>query len=382
MESSNKNKGSGNRTVVKRLGTRSDSQRAFPKLSWTKHRHNGKKRLGRIPTSIERQQQEEDEKQAKIARHRGRYYLKSSSLGIAVTVMVVSIMLLLLWRHSSTGSKPPQVSQQQQQQQPQMLRLPIERPTNSTLARKVHSPPKPSRVFPRVIQIVSTPDSLPYSPPQQVENDLPSQRLVRPMTSVTKQQMLENSKDYEDQSVSFPETESCKFQYPWQLDSKPNCNAIHELGMSVGSSPFHLGILSMSMINHGYRRDVWSVQFHSHAANNDHKNNTAVEQVVLKTQRAKHMFSPRNLDRNRLDAMVMEHLTVSPWILDIYVFCASSGIYEFASQGSMDDIIFSNKKETVNETKSVTTIPTDFVRYGTYVFTNDSTLRNHPQSLS
>ena len=69
-----------------------------------------------------------------------------------------------------------------------------------------------------------------------------------------------------------------------------------------------------SNVSHGYYRDVW--------APND-KNET-----VLKTLRMKHSYEVTNYEFTRMDALVMERLTSSPRIVDIYGHCAVSVMTE------------------------------------------------------
>jgi serine/threonine protein kinase len=75
----------------------------------------------------------------------------------------------------------------------------------------------------------------------------------------------------------------------------------------------------------GYWRDVWTVK------------EASDETTVLKTMRYEHDYTPRNYDRHRRDAVAMERLTSSRYILDIYAFCGNSGLFEFASGGSLTD---------------------------------------------
>jgi hypothetical protein len=55
-------------------------------------------------------------------------------------------------------------------------------------------------------------------------------------------------------------------------------------------------------------------------------------------------MTPRNLDRHLRDAVAMEQLTSSPWVMGVYGFCGNSGIFEFADGGSLEDSIFADEK--------------------------------------
>ena len=57
----------------------------------------------------------------------------------------------------------------------------------------------------------------------------------------------------------------------------------------------------------------------------------------MKSLRYEHDYSERNFDRHRRDALAAERLTRSQYITDIYSYCANSGLFEFASEGSLTD---------------------------------------------
>ena len=226
------------------------------------------------------------------------------------------------------------------------------------------------QIFPRKIQLLSN------SPIENItvdhtralndremihDSDTSNHRSVEPMTSIHMQRKLANSHDYDKHAPDKFETKDCKAQYPWQLTSIPTCNTFHEVGMRVGTSDKNTLATPVALINNGYWRDVWKVEDHSNGGDDKH-----VETIILKTQRAEHEFTARNMDRNRRDALVMEHLTASPWILDIYGFCGSSGISEFASKGSIEDAIFSGSGGSHHH-HSKSTVSTDYVRYGKFV---------------
>ena len=45
---------------------------------------------------------------------------------------------------------------------------------------------------------------------------------------------------------------------------------------------------------------------------------------------------PRHIERHNIDALAMERLTKSAFVVDIYSFCGNSGIFEFSTQGSLN----------------------------------------------
>jgi hypothetical protein len=64
-----------------------------------------------------------------------------------------------------------------------------------------------------------------------------------------------------------------------------------------------------------------------------------------------HNFTHRNYDRHRRDAVAMERLTKSPFVLDIYGFCGNSGLFEFGSGGDIAGAIWPNDNQSANLTK-------------------------------
>ncbi|VEU44137.1 unnamed protein product [Pseudo-nitzschia multistriata] len=174
-------------------------------------------------------------------------------------------------------------------------------------------------------------------------------------TDIRRQRDLLDSDDYENGAADVMEDmgENCTAQYDWQEGFFPTCNHLMEIDMT-NLSPlpmFHedhynnkhdLPVASSSlhsyskMISHGYWRDVWTVE------NLLRNEGNPEEVVVLKTMRYTHDYKPRNYDRHRRDAVTMERLTSSTFIVDIYAACGNSGLFEYADGGSLDDSVWYN----------------------------------------
>jgi len=105
------------------------------------------------------------------------------------------------------------------------------------------------------------------------------------------------------------ETEDCVRQYDWQIASIPSCTLIHEVEQSRSR-----------LVGSGYWRDVWRVKDSTGSA------------VVLKTLRYKHEWEERNYDRHRRDAVAMERLKRSPYVIDVYGFCGNSVLTELGRE--------------------------------------------------
>jgi hypothetical protein len=135
------------------------------------------------------------------------------------------------------------------------------------------------------------------------------------------------------------EDEHCKLQYHWQKTSFPTCNMVHEFN---GNAPWsHMGNRRHKLyrvIGHGFWRDVWVVNY-------DH--GVRDEKGILKTMRYRHDYTPRNLDRMRRDAVAMERLTKSNFIVNVYSFCGTTSFSEFGDGGDILDALWFSKNGTV-----------------------------------
>lgn len=145
--------------------------------------------------------------------------------------------------------------------------------------------------------------------------------------------MLENS-------VAQPfETEKCKAQYEWQLTSFPTCNIVHEVDMLHDQINKDLWFIA-----DGHYRDVWSWD-HLSLVNGDNKTKDK-ERFALKTLRYMHNFDERSFDRHRRDALVMERLTSSNYVIDIFSYCTNSGLFDYGDSGTIHSTISHSLKES------------------------------------
>lgn len=156
------------------------------------------------------------------------------------------------------------------------------------------------------------------------------------------------------------ETDTCKAQYEWQLSSKPACNLLMEHDLTHleldqnNEEPF------VRILSNGYWRDVWKMQENG-------------EMTVLKTLRYEHDYKPRNYDRHRRDAVAMEQLSSSQWVMNIYAFCGNSGIFEYADGGSLDDSLFADDEEVKKWS------PSEKVVVAYQVASGLAAVHNHPK---
>jgi hypothetical protein len=145
----------------------------------------------------------------------------------------------------------------------------------------------------------------------------------------------DDSHDAKKRQVS-PPPDGCIPQHDWQEQSFPTCNALHEQNMVEQSR-------SLAKENHkfllgvGTFRAVWLVEHHLPSLSSSSELGGAgrVEQIVLKTLGYDHDMTERREERHRVDALIAERLTASPYVLNIYGYCANSALFEFASGGTL-----------------------------------------------
>jgi Protein kinase domain len=137
----------------------------------------------------------------------------------------------------------------------------------------------------------------------------------------------------------------------WHSYSYPTCNDIYEIDLpdiirqspriydsfiknnkdDVGTNStldqYNLTI-PIGYIAQGLWRSVWAVNPRA----------TMTEPIVLKTMRRTHDLSHRNFERHRRDAIVMEQLTSSPYVMNIYGFCGNSVVTEYM-ETTLEDVV-------------------------------------------
>lgn len=108
----------------------------------------------------------------------------------------------------------------------------------------------------------------------------------------------------------------------WQELSFPNCNEMHEIDLLstlIRSETGETTTDGIGYLDSGLWRSVWAVD----------PRPVMRLPVVLKMMKRKHDVDERNFDRHRRDALVMERLTHSPNVVDIYGYCGNSVLTEF-----------------------------------------------------
>ena len=156
----------------------------------------------------------------------------------------------------------------------------------------------------------------------------------------------QNVKD-EDTDIHTNTTSSCVPMAKWQTMSFPTCNSLHEINIfsptpimsyfqphRFGSrrngrhfQPFpHKGEgfpiqnqYSSQLLGNGWFRHAFKVVDNIYGVN-----------TAMKTLRLEREFLPEYYELHRRDAVAMERLTSSPYVMDIYGYCGQSALTELA----------------------------------------------------
>ena len=132
-----------------------------------------------------------------------------------------------------------------------------------------------------------------------------------------------------------PEEKKCLPMAEWMTKSFPNCNSIHEIDMNKGvMTQTYEDEDDLKFLGQGWFRDTWKY------ANENLEGSPA---VVLKTLRIEREFIDEYYDLHRRDAVAMERLTFSPFVVNVHGYCGQSAINELA-EGIMDGKIMNLEK--------------------------------------
>jgi len=143
-----------------------------------------------------------------------------------------------------------------------------------------------------------------------------------PRVIKTEKEVQTELKHYHD----FHHTFQCR-DVSFKSDLYPNCNNFHEIDMGQRNYGFHI-----SYIGSGFYRNVWHV--HDVSRLSKHANDYALKTLQID----KNITSVSIADVGR-DALVMEKLTGSPRITNIYGYCSTSVSSEFVSQELQDEVV-------------------------------------------
>jgi len=149
---------------------------------------------------------------------------------------------------------------------------------------------------------------------------------------------VENASSQDDKVHSLTTTETaawdpdqeCIPMADWQTTFKPSCNSVHEMDM-----PFLLNKDAYSLVSEkGFWRNAWKVDMK--VAENGM---SPMSNIVIKSLKYYHEPNFETFELNRVDGVSMEQLTHSQYITDIYGYCGTTSLQEFAGAGSLDTFL-------------------------------------------
>jgi hypothetical protein len=119
----------------------------------------------------------------------------------------------------------------------------------------------------------------------------------------------------------------CEIMGPWQESNNMTCNPIHEIDLNhfFVNTREDEPLENIRYVTRGSVRVTWGFRDFDGTKR------------ALKMLRlfGKHDFTPELIDMHRLDAVVNEAVSASPYIVSIYGYCALSTVYEFCNGGSL-----------------------------------------------
>lgn len=169
-------------------------------------------------------------------------------------------------------------------------------------------------VRPMAVQLMDTPNNLARVQRARAHNI----NLFDTKGEYRDQEKLVNSEDRYGQKYD-RKMDGCVPVSDWQIKSYPTCNMLHEYDISYDDEA--------TIVGTGAYRETWKTT------------DITGEAMALKTLRLSKEYSgytfERHIGRHLIDALAMERLTASPYVVDIFAFCGNAGVMEFGDGGSM-----------------------------------------------
>mmetsp|Transcript_22485 Transcript_22485/g.41276 ORF Transcript_22485/g.41276 Transcript_22485/m.41276 type:complete len:471 (-) Transcript_22485:25-1437(-) len=222
----------------------------------------------------------------------------------------------------------------------------IMRFSSTSLSRAVQHLPDPIhyditiRHFPRSIYFSEGSYNQSSLISDQQENMIQKRRIHIDEENRIKRKEIEDDKNYLHTHEQVYE-EECIPMSSWQETSFPNCNSIHEIGYSekIHSNEFRY-------VASGGFNDVFQVQDRYEGLD------PSLAMKILSPKRSPFFlalpigsqYNDHNFDRARQDALIVERLTKSPYVPDIYGYCGFASVVPFAdSRRSLENMLVHHK---------------------------------------
>ena len=142
--------------------------------------------------------------------------------------------------------------------------------------------------------------------------------------------------------------ESCVAEAEWMNDTHPSCNLFHEIDMR--DFFFNKKRKAVKVNGRRHRRKLAYIGgggFRNAFMFHEHDGKRRVLKTLLYDEDQD--FGPRNVERMRSDAIISEQLSASPYIADIYGYCAQSSLVDYSDEDDMLYLFSQEEKPTKDE---------------------------------
>jgi hypothetical protein len=160
-------------------------------------------------------------------------------------------------------------------------------------------------------------------------------RTMPEFTDITQSYPYTDSTDYEGimERRIFPQhdhDDKCVPMADWQSTFYPTCNEFHGFDAPEALSDRDLWMISSK----GYWRYAWEVVENKtkHWTDDSWGEYSHDSSIVLRTFKLEHTYEEAYFENNRVDAIAMERLTKSPYVIKMFGYCGMSVLTEYAGQ--------------------------------------------------
>mmetsp|Transcript_18239 Transcript_18239/g.37417 ORF Transcript_18239/g.37417 Transcript_18239/m.37417 type:complete len:635 (+) Transcript_18239:304-2208(+) len=136
-------------------------------------------------------------------------------------------------------------------------------------------------------------------------------------------------------TVVWEKGRDCVPMADWQDTFHPTCNSIHEMDVSLMLSERSFSLVSSK----GFWRNAWKVNvtrtedypMTQSTWQSNHEHSVADRYAVLKSLKYVHDPNDETFELSRVDAVALDVVTQSRFTINIYGYCATSSLQEFAN---------------------------------------------------
>lgn len=133
--------------------------------------------------------------------------------------------------------------------------------------------------------------------------------------------------------------DNCVAMEEWQDAHHPSCLLFHEIDLNKFTNARNEE--QLRIVGSGFYRSVWMVHEYDGMPialkalryRSPREEETNLELLQKKSYQVD--FNPQTIEQQHIDALVMEQLSASPYIADIYGYCSTSALVEYANGGNL-----------------------------------------------